>query len=86
MKDEVYIEPTLVKGFLQSEASLSAREIEVLRLLCKWGNLTDVSRQMHLSIKTVSAHKIRAMEKLQVKNDCQLYYLLARTRMFEIAF
>lgn len=86
MKGEVYIEPTLVKGFLQSEASLSAREIEVLRLLCKGGNLTDVSRQMHLSIKTVSAHKIRAMEKLQVKNDCQLYCLLARTRMFEIAF
>ncbi|MFL4213177.1 response regulator transcription factor [Enterobacter mori] len=86
MKGEVYIEPTLMKGFLQCEESLSAREIDVLRLLCKGGSLTDVSRQMHLSIKTVSAHKIRAMEKLRVKNDCQLYCLLARTRMFEIAF
>ena len=86
MKGDVYIEPTLVKGFLQREAPLSAREIEVLRLLCKGANLTDVSRQMHLSIKTVSAHKIRAMEKLQVKNDCQLYCLLARTRMFDITF
>ncbi|HDX4049438.1 TPA: response regulator transcription factor [Enterobacter soli] len=86
MKGEIYIEPALMKGILQSEASLSAREIDVLRLLCKGGNLTDVSRQMHLSIKTVSAHKIRAMEKLQVKNDCQLYGLLARTRMFDIAF
>lgn len=84
IKDEVYIEPSLMKGFLQSEESLSAREIDVLRFLCKGGNLTDVSRQMHLSIKTVSAHKIRAMEKLQVKNDSQLYCLLARSRILDI--
>ncbi|WP_247656272.1 LuxR C-terminal-related transcriptional regulator [Enterobacter cloacae] len=39
---------------------------------------------MHLSIKTVSAHKVRAMEKLDVQNDCQLYSLIIKNQMFEI--
>lgn len=88
MQGEVYVEPALMQmlftGEKQASGTLSPREADVLRLLCKGGSLTDVSRRMHLSIKTVSAHKIRAMEKLQVKNDCQLYCLLARTRMFDI--
>jgi len=71
------------KGKTSNEA-LSPRETEVLRLICKGLSLTDISRRMHLSIKTVSAHKMRAMEKLGVKNGCQLYCLLAKTRMFDI--
>ena len=90
MNDDVYVEPALLELLFPGEKpaaeTLSAREVDVLRLLCKGGSLTDISRRMHLSIKTVSAHKIRAMEKLRVKNDCQLYCLLARTRMFDITF
>ncbi|WP_333854128.1 response regulator transcription factor [Leclercia sp.] len=85
---EVFIERTLMntlfqQGKMHSEA-LSPRETEVLRLICKGLSLTDISRRMHLSIKTVSAHKMRAMEKLGVNNGCQLYCLLAKTRMFDI--
>lgn len=89
MNGEVYIEPVLMKMLLQrgklAEEALSPRENDVLRLLCRGLSLTDIARRMHLSIKTISAHKIRAMEKLRVKNDCQLYCLLAKTRMFDIA-
>ncbi len=86
---EVYVDPslmhTLFSADIRATESLSARETDVLRLLCKGLSLTTISMRMHLSIKTVSAHKIRAMEKLGVKNDCQLYCLLARSRMFDIA-
>ncbi|MCE9992464.1 response regulator transcription factor [Enterobacter asburiae] len=83
---EVYVERTLMSTLFQGEKELlSPRETEVIRQLCKGLTLTQVSLRMHLSIKTVSAHKIRAMEKLGVTNDCQLYCLLARTRMFDIA-
>lgn len=89
MNGEVYIEPVLTKTLLEGGGSdgeaLSPRENDVLRLLCRGLSLTDIAMRMHLSIKTVSAHKIRAMEKLRVKNDCQLYCLLAKTRMFDIA-
>lgn len=86
---EVYVERSLMNTLFSANSAapeaLSARETDVLRLLCKGLSLTTISIRMHLSIKTVSAHKIRAMEKLGVKNDCQLYCLLARSRMFDIA-
>lgn len=86
---EVYVDPSLMHTLFSADTrvteSLSARESDVLRLLCKGLSLTTISIRMHLSIKTVSAHKIRAMEKLGVKNDCQLYCLLATSRMFDIA-
>jgi len=86
---EVYVERTLMnalfKGGKMMNETLSVRETDVLRLICRGLSLTDISRRMHLSIKTVSAHKMRAMEKLGVKNSCQLYCLLAKTRMFDMA-
>jgi len=89
IEGEVYVERTLMnalfKGGKMTNEALSARETDVLRLICKGLSLTDISRRMHLSIKTVSAHKMRAMDKLGVKNSCQLYCLLAKTRMFDIA-
>jgi len=87
--DEIYVEralmSTLFHGGKVSRETLSLRENEVLRYICRGLSLTDIARRMHLSIKTVSAHKMRAMEKLGVNNSCQLYSLLARTRMFDIA-
>ena len=85
---EVYIERDLMKSLFQAErhvgGELSPREIDVLRMLCKGLNLTGIAQQMHLSNKTVSAHKLRAMEKLGVISDCQLYCLLAKTQLFDI--
>jgi two-component system, NarL family, captular synthesis response regulator RcsB len=86
---EVYIERELMNSLFQTGKQtgqeLSPREIDVLRMLCKGLNLTEIAQQMHLSNKTVSAHKLRAMEKLGVNSDCQLYCLLAKTQMFDIA-
>ncbi|ANI84222.1 LuxR C-terminal-related transcriptional regulator [Kosakonia oryzae] len=89
MMDEVYIERGLMDSLFRREAitpqELSTRESEVLRLLCRGLSLTTISTRMNISIKTVSAHKLRAMGKLNVKTDCQLYCLLFQTRMFDIA-
>lgn len=89
MSDEIYIERTLMStlfnGGKMPRETLSLRENEVLRYICRGLSLTDIARRMHLSIKTVSAHKMRAMEKLGVTNSCQLYSLMVRTRMFDIA-
>ncbi|QLR43351.1 response regulator transcription factor [Enterobacter sp. RHBSTW-00994] len=87
--DEVYIERELMNSLFrntkQDNQELTPREIDVLRMLCKGLNLTDIAQQMHLSNKTVSAHKLRAMEKLGVQSDCQLYCLMAKMQMFDIA-
>ncbi|MFQ3392386.1 response regulator transcription factor [Enterobacter mori] len=85
---EIYIESQLVNLLFRHEKTdmekLSPREIDVLRLICKGLNLKEIAQHMHLSIKTVSAHKVRAMEKLDVQNDCQLYSLIIKNEMFDI--
>jgi len=90
LNNEVYIEKGMMKSLFQGKDSsgreVSLKEMEVLRLLCKGLNLTSFANRMNLSIKTVSAHKLRAMSKLEVNSDCQLYCLLTETRQFNVSF
>ena len=45
---------------------LSDRELDVLRRLVSGQRLTDIAEALHLSVKTVSTHKSRIQEKLQL--------------------
>lgn len=45
---------------------LSDREMEVLRRLVAGERLTDIGRALHLSVKTVSTHKSRILDKLEL--------------------
>jgi DNA-binding NarL/FixJ family response regulator len=45
---------------------LSDRELEVLRRIVAGERLTDIAEALHLSVKTVSTHKSRIQEKLQL--------------------
>lgn len=47
-------------------AQLSDRELEVLRRLVAGQRLTEIAEALHLSVKTVSTHKSRIHEKLQL--------------------
>jgi len=53
-------------------AQLSNRELEVLRRIVAGQRLTDIAEQLHLSIKTVSTHKSRIQEKLQLPSMAAL--------------
>lgn len=70
-----YVTPSLAESFLlhlQGDAGaprparLSDRELEVLRRLVAGERLTDIALALHLSVKTVSTHKSRILEKLQL--------------------
>lgn len=43
---------------------LSDREFEVFNLLASGKSITDISAQLHLSVKTVSTHKSRILTKM----------------------
>ena len=45
---------------------LSDRELEVLRRIVAGERITDIAEALHLSVKTVSTHKSRIQEKLQL--------------------
>ena len=52
--------------------ALSDREFEVLRLLVDGLGPTDIGERLHLSVKTVSTHKTRILEKLNVRSTAEL--------------
>jgi DNA-binding NarL/FixJ family response regulator len=53
-------------------AGLSNRELEVLRRIVAGQRLTDIALALHLSVKTVSTHKSRIQEKLQLPTTAGL--------------
>jgi DNA-binding NarL/FixJ family response regulator len=53
-------------------ASLSDRELEVLRRIVAGQRLTDIAEALHLSIKTISTHKRRIQDKLQLPSMAAL--------------
>lgn len=53
-------------------AELSDRELEVLQRIVAGERMTDIATALNLSIKTVSTHKSRIQEKLQLPNVAAL--------------
>ncbi len=51
---------------------LSDREFEVLRMLAAGQGPTEIAEQLHLSVKTVSTHKTRILEKMDLGNGADL--------------
>jgi two-component system capsular synthesis response regulator RcsB len=64
-------------------ASLSPREMEVLRLFVTGNSVSDIARQVNRSTKTVSAQKISAMRKLEVTSDHALMMYCIKAGQFQ---
>ncbi|MBA2272069.1 MAG: response regulator transcription factor [Chthoniobacterales bacterium] len=47
---------------------LTDRELEILQLLGKGRELRDIAQELHISVKTVEAHRAHIKEKLDFKN------------------
>jgi DNA-binding NarL/FixJ family response regulator len=62
----------LVSSEKPSHETLSDREFEVLRLLVEGLGPTEIGERLHLSVKTVSTHKTRILEKLGLKSTADL--------------
>lgn len=53
-------------------SELSDRELDVLQRIVSGQRLTDIADALYLSVKTVSTHKTRIQEKLQLPNTVAL--------------
>jgi len=73
---------SLVAAERQAHQKLSDREFEVLRLLVEGKSPTDIAGQLHLSVKTVSTHKTRMLEKLGLKTTADLVRYALESRLF----
>lgn len=56
----------------EPQRALSDREFEVLRLLASGLGPTEIGERLHLSVKTVSTHKTRILEKLNLTGTADL--------------
>ena len=49
-------------------SQLSNREFEIFNLLAQGKSITDIGQQLHLSVKTVSTHKSRILNKMGMQS------------------
>jgi DNA-binding NarL/FixJ family response regulator len=63
---------SMFSGQRAPHEALSDREFEVLRLLVDGLGPTDIAGRLHLSVKTVSTHKTRILEKLNLGSTAEL--------------
>ena len=63
--------------------TLSDREYQVFRMLVSGMTVTDIAARLNLSDKTVSTHKARLMEKLNVSNQTELIHYALKHRLID---
>jgi two-component system response regulator NreC len=79
-----YVSPSIsdvvVGDFMRAEETtvptafslLTAREREIVQLLAEGGTIKQIALRLHISPKTVEAHRLRVMSKLQIDTMAQL--------------
>ena len=60
------------KGEEEPHQSLSDREFEVFLLLVEGRAVSEIAEGLHLSVKTVSTHKARILEKMRMESVAEL--------------
>jgi len=65
------------------QEKLSDREFQVLRLIASGKMVTDIARELSLSVKTISTYRSRVLEKMGMKNNAQLMHYAIQHRLVE---
>ena len=62
---------------------LSDREFQVFQLIVSGRSVTEIARELALSVKTVSTHKSRIMEKMGIANQAELVRYAVRHKLVD---
>ncbi len=63
------------------QEKLSDREFQVLRLIASGKMVTDIARELSLSVKTISTYRSRVLEKMGMKNNAELMHYAIEHRL-----
>jgi DNA-binding NarL/FixJ family response regulator len=69
---ESLVSETAAGGVTAPHASLSDREFEIFRLLAGGHGPTEIAERLHVSVKTVSTHKARILQKMNLDGTAAL--------------
>ncbi|CAG9247943.1 LuxR family transcriptional regulator [Paraburkholderia unamae] len=78
----------LLDGFERGTQSalhqqLSSREYEIMLLIVRGIRLTEIGRQMYLSVKTVSTYRTRILKKIGVSSNAELARYAVERRLID---
>ena len=62
---------------------LSDREFEILKMLASGKTVSQVARELSLSVKTVSTHRTRILKKMGMTTNAELTHYAVRARLVE---
>jgi two-component system, NarL family, invasion response regulator UvrY len=65
------------------QEKLSDREFQVLRLIASGKMVSDIARELSLSVKTISTYRSRVLEKMGMKNNAELMHYAIQHRLVE---
>jgi DNA-binding NarL/FixJ family response regulator len=63
--------------------ALSDREFQVFRMIAEGKSVTDIAERLHLSVKTVSAHKANILQKMNMTGAAELIRYALTHRLVE---
>jgi DNA-binding NarL/FixJ family response regulator len=63
---------------------LSDREFQVLRLIASGKILSEIARELVLSVKTISTYRSRILEKMGLKNNAELMHYAMQHQLVQI--
>jgi two-component system invasion response regulator UvrY len=71
LAEKLAVEVTTDAGKPPHEA-LSDREYQVMRMLASGKTVGAIAKELSLSVKTISTHRARILEKMRMKNNAEL--------------
>ena len=64
-------------------STLTAREIEVLKRICKQNTAQEIAEQLFISVRTVDGHRNNLLEKTGVRNSAGLVLFAIKHRLID---
>ena len=69
------------RGGEEPHRHLSDREFEVFQLLVSGRSISEIAGQLHLSVKTVSTHRTRILQKMEMKTNAELTHYVVKNQL-----
>jgi len=62
---------------------LSAREFQTMLLIASGKRITDIAKELSVSVPTISTYRTRALEKMNLKNNAQLTNYVFKNKLLD---
>jgi len=63
--------------------TLSDREYQIMLLIASGKTVTQIARELLLSVKTISTYRSRILEKMRMKNNAELTYYSIKNQLVD---